>query len=85
MSWYPMDMGWWSAAAMAFWVIVFAGLLVAGTVALITLTSGDRHNAAHIRPSEEAERVLAARFARGDIDESEYRNRLTTLREHSGR
>lgn len=37
-------------------------------------TAGDR----------DAERILAERFARGEIDESEYRSRLSVLRSGNG-
>jgi uncharacterized membrane protein len=36
-------------------------------------------------PTATPEQVLAARFARGEIDETEYRARLAVLRDHARR
>ena len=68
--WWGGDWGWgaWLAMAvmmLAFWALVFwAGL---------TLARSDRR-----RPDSEA--ILGERFARGDIDDDEYRRRRELLR-----
>jgi putative membrane protein len=57
--------------------LVVLGLLAAGAVALARFSAA--------RPAQrpgEPERLLALRFARGEIDEQEYRSRLAALRDH---
>lgn len=69
--------GWWIMALMflLFWV---------GVVSLVIylLRRGQaRNNADRIRPAHhDAERILAERFARGEIDEEEYLKRRAALR-----
>ncbi|MGW4825190.1 SHOCT domain-containing protein [Streptomyces sp. NPDC004227] len=66
-------------------MILFWGLLVVGIIALTRYLTG----AGRSHPpgesgwgSRRAEDLLAERFARGEIDEDEYKRRLTLLREH---
>lgn len=77
MNWYGNSMSGWGYALMAVGTVLFWGLLVLGVVALIRYL-GRRDRPTDTRPA--AEHVLAERFARGDIDESEYRQRLDVLR-----
>lgn len=75
----------WLGAAIgmiAFWGLV----LFLGALAFRALTSGNHTHAAddaddaRARPSPADPRlILAARFARGEIDEDEYRHRLAAL------
>jgi putative membrane protein len=53
------------------------GLLVVGVVALLRR----RARSTSVEPRRTAEELLAERFARGDIDEEEYRRRRDVLRE----
>jgi putative membrane protein len=78
MFWYDHDMGWWGYAGMGIGVILVWGLLIAGIIALVVFISGDRKTP-DAPPSPE--QVLAARFARGEITETEYRDRLAVLRD----
>jgi putative membrane protein len=57
------------------WMVVFWGALLAAAVYLIRR----RPTRADARPSAEA--MLAERYARGEIDADEYRQRRTVLRE----
>ncbi|OIN80989.1 SHOCT domain-containing protein [Mycobacterium malmoense] len=86
MFWYDHDMGWWGWAGMGIGMVLFWVLLIAGIVALIVYTSGDRQDR-RIPPGTTSmaspEQLLAARFARGEIDETEYRDRLAVLRDHA--
>jgi putative membrane protein len=77
MMWWPGGIGWgWGAMTIS--MVLFWGLLILGGVLLVRAVN---------RPSDGAsspgwptpEQVLAERFARGDIDEEEYRRRLATL------
>lgn len=61
-------------------------LLIAAVAALFIVLVGDRR-----RPStppttmpQTPEQILAARFARGEIGESEFRDRLAVLQTHQG-
>jgi putative membrane protein len=88
MFWYDHNMGWWGWAGMGIGMVLFWALLIAGIVALVAYISGDRQDR-QIRPdtapTASPEQVLAARFAHGEINETEYRDRLAVLREHAHR
>ena len=82
MYWYGNGMSGWGYALMTVSMVLFWALLIAGVVTLVrylgrstqpTLTSPPPHR-------HTPEQVLAERFARGDIDDDEYRRRLDTLR-----
>jgi putative membrane protein len=77
MFWYDQDMGWWGYAGMGVGMLLFWVLLVVGIVALVRFVAGDRQPHA---PA--AEQILAARFARGEISETEYHDRLAVLHAH---
>ncbi|HEX6674615.1 MAG TPA: SHOCT domain-containing protein [Actinomycetes bacterium] len=78
MMWGWNGWSWWGALLMMFSMVAFWGLLIWGIVALFRRPGDGRHE----RP--DPERILAERFAAGEIDEEEYRRRLDTLRS-SGR
>jgi putative membrane protein len=75
-----MDGGWWWVMGIG-WLVFL--LLIALLVWLLV-----RHFTANTPPTgghaatSNAEEVLAERFARGEIDADEYRQRLDVLREH---
>jgi len=71
MYWFGTDIGGWGYILMIISMAAFWGLLITGFVLLTR--SDDRSEPA-------PEHLLAQRFARGDIDEAEYRDRLVTLR-----
>jgi putative membrane protein len=65
--------------AMAFMMLVFWSVVVAAAVALLRRPShvhGDPPRPTH----HDAERILGERFARGEIDESEFTSRRDALR-----
>lgn len=78
MYWYDHNMGWWGYAGMGIGMVLFWGLIVAGIVALVIYVSGDKQIP---QPPPSPEQILAARFARGEISETEYRDRLAILRD----
>ena len=78
MFWYDHDMGWWGYAGMGIGMVLFWALIVAGIVALVLYVAGDRRTQ---QPPQSANEILAARFARGEISETEYRDRLAILRD----
>ena len=74
MGWYGHGMGAWAwTFAGLFWVVMI-GLIVLGTVAVLTARS-------HVGNSrdESATEILDRRFARGDIDEESYRAHRAAL------
>ncbi|MGH9249617.1 MAG: SHOCT domain-containing protein [Acidimicrobiales bacterium] len=80
MMWYGDGMGGWGFVLMAVSTVVFWGVLIAGGIALfryLNRTAG-QPGGGETRPTPE--RLLAERFAGGEIDEDEYRRRLDTLR-----
>jgi putative membrane protein len=67
-------------------MVLFWVLLIAGIVALVAYITGDRQDRRippDITSTASPEQVLATRFARGEINETEYRDRLAVLREHA--
>jgi len=67
-------------------MVLFWALLIAGIVALVAYINGDRQDRRippGITATASPEQMLAARFARGEINETEYRDRLAVLREHA--
>jgi putative membrane protein len=80
MFWYDHDMTWWGYASMGVGMVLFWGLLITGIVVLIRYATVDQQRS----PKEASpEQVLAGRFARGEISDTEYRDRLAVLRDHS--
>ncbi len=82
MYWYGSGMSGWGYALMTVSMVLFWGLLIVGVVALVRYFGRTPQHTAfspnHYRLTPE--QVLAERFARGEIDEDEYRTRLETLR-----
>jgi putative membrane protein len=71
-----MGGGWWWVMGIGW--LIFLGLLVTLAYLLVRHSTG-RAGGGQERQSR-AEDLLAERFARGEIDESEYRARRDTLR-----
>jgi putative membrane protein len=67
-------MGWWMLVPLLLLLLV---LVVSAVWASAASTGGRPGSRA---PREELEGILAERFARGEIDEEEYRRRLDVLR-----
>lgn len=85
--WYDGNgWGWGAWLVMALMMVAFWGLLIVGLVALVRYVGGPR-DGAHVKPAgpapgpDRAQDVLAERFARGEIDEDEYRRRRAVLQE----
>jgi putative membrane protein len=69
MSWGG-DWGWGAALAMAAMMAAFWALLIWAVLTVTRRADSDR----------DSESILAERFARGDIDDAEYRQRRDLLR-----
>ncbi|MDI9914431.1 hypothetical protein [Rhodococcus sp. IEGM 1379] len=81
----------WGYVLMFVGMALFWGLLILGIFLLIRYAGhgpaesgsksfGGSPSARFPPPRHSAEQLLAERFARGEIDETEYRSRLTVLR-----
>jgi putative membrane protein len=84
MMWYDADWGWGGWALMTvgmvlFWVVVITAVVLA--VRYLAAPRGTAASPTGYTPTR-AEDVLAERFARGEIDEDEYRQRVALLREN---
>jgi len=82
MDWYDRSYGMtgWDWVAMTIGLVLVLGLLVLGGVLLARSGRRPPDGSYPTPPDSSAERLLAERFARGEIDEDEYRRRLATLR-----
>jgi putative membrane protein len=61
--------------------VLFWALVIAGIVVLVRyLGRTGRASSGQTRSPGRAEAILAERFAQGEIDEEEYRRRLSVLR-----
>lgn len=88
MFWSDHDMGGWGYAGMVIGMVLFWFLIIAGIIALIrfsTVATQPRVITAPQPSTESPEQVLAGRFARGEIDEPEYQQRLAVLRDAAPR
>jgi putative membrane protein len=68
----------WGYLMMGLGMIVFWGLLIAGIVVLVR-SFGGASRPSTPSPGPNPQQLLAERFARGEIDEREYRDRLAML------
>jgi putative membrane protein len=69
--WYADGWGWGGWLISAVTMLVLVGALVAAVVVLVRPAEGR---------TDSPERILADRFARGEIDEDEYQRRRHALR-----
>ena len=83
MYWHNGGMNGWGWFGMSLGMVLFTALLVvAGVLAFRALDRSATHPAPPPSPGRTApERLLAERFARGEIDDQEYRQRLAALRD----
>jgi putative membrane protein len=73
--------GWGPGAwiAMAFVMLAFWTIIVGAIIAIVRSGHSPRNESARGR-LHDAERILAERFARGEIDADEYKHRTDVLR-----
>ncbi|MFB7242033.1 hypothetical protein CW362_07060 [Streptomyces populi] len=87
MFWYGHDPNGWGWFTMSVGMILFWTVLIVFAVLLFRAVSRPTDGGAgagHTGPGAAPERLLAERFARGEIDEEEYRSRLAVLRSGDG-
>ena len=84
MYWYGSGMSGWGYGLMTVSMILFWGAVIFGIMALVRYFGRSGQLAAAPPQSAESapspERLLAERFARGEMGEEEYRQRLAVLR-----
>lgn len=74
----------WDGASWWWWFLMSGGMLLFwGFVAWVVLQLARRDD--QDARASDPEALLAARFARGEVDAEEYRQRLDILRERDGR
>ena len=76
MWWYGPGMNGWGYGLMTVSMVLFWALIIFGMVALIRYL-GRAGQVATVRPTPQ--QLLNERFARGEIDEDEYRRRLDVM------
>lgn len=73
--------GWSGWAVMTVLMVAFWAVVITLVVMAIRYLTADRVHSAG-PPASQAQGLLAERYARGEIDDDEYRQRLALLREH---
>jgi putative membrane protein len=85
MMYWDGNMGVWGYILMGVSFVLFWGAIITALVLLArSLGAGGRRYDGGAASAGVAEHLLAERFARGEIDESEYTTRLTVLRRGHG-
>jgi putative membrane protein len=80
MYWGGDGMHWWGYLLMSLSMVVFWGLVIGGIIALVRYL-GRQPEQSQTQPVQPTpEQILAERFARGELDEEEYRRRVDALR-----
>lgn len=79
MMYWGDGMGGWAYVLMSVSMVLFWVLVVGGIVLLVRFLGSDRRAPAPPPDATDPRRVLATRFARGDINEDDYRQRLEVL------
>jgi putative membrane protein len=81
MFWYGNGLGGWGYALMTISMVLFWALVIAGVVALSRYSGRDNRGPVdQLGKSPDPEELLAQRFARGEIDEQDYHQRLDVIR-----
>lgn len=82
--WHHGGWGWGGWILMALVMVIFWAAVITAVVLAIRYLAGEgsQRNQASAGSARPAEDVLAQRYARNEIDDDEFRQRLTLLREH---
>jgi putative membrane protein len=79
MMYWGSGMGSWGYVLMTVSMLLFWGLLITGVVLLVRYVAGERRQPPLPAGGPDPRTVLAERFARGEINEDDYRQRLKVL------
>ena len=80
MFWYGDHMSGWGWVLGGIGMVAFWGLIITGIVLFIRSSGSGTQPPNQQSAPPTPEQLLAARFARGEIDETEYTGRLAALR-----
>ena len=80
MNWYGHGIGGWGYGLTALIMILFWAAVIYAIVALVRYARPNGAQSGEPVQPPTPERLLAERFARGEIDQDEYHQRLTSLR-----
>jgi putative membrane protein len=83
MFWYHGGMTGWGWFVMSLSTLLFWAVLIAASVLLFRAMNRVPRDVHHPGAWNTPQQLLAERFARGEIDEDEYRRRLSVLRDES--
>jgi len=79
---YDHDMGWWGYAGMGIGMVLFFSLILIAVVAAVVFVRSDRSSrSVSTTGSPSPQNILEWRFARGEIDATEFRERTAVLQE----
>ena len=83
MNWYGNGMNGWGYGLMTISMLLFWALVITGVVVVVRYLSRHGGLTSNAQPGHRTpEQILSERFARGDIDDEEYRQRTEVLRSH---
>jgi len=77
--WGNGQWGWWAWVPMTIMMVVFLAVVVWAVIMLTHLWTSRTPYHDHAQHSTDSRRILDERFARGEIDEEEYRTRRDLL------
>ena len=81
MNWYGNGMNGWGYGLMMVGMLLFWVLVVAAVVVAVRYLGNHDGRTSNAPPAQRTpEQILAERFAHGDIDDQEYRQRADVLR-----
>lgn len=76
---YGYGMGGWGWIFMSLGTLAFVGLIALAVWAVLHTTNSGSSGARTAPGADSAREILAQRYARGEIDDQEYQQRLYTL------
>ena len=82
MMWYGSNGGWGGWLLMTIAMVLFWALIITAVVLIVRYLVSQRLTGTSAVSARTPEEVLAERYARGEIDDDEYRRRLALLRQN---
>ena len=77
---YGNGMSGWGYALMIAALLVVVGLVITGVLVLVRSGAAARRPVTDQMRRQDSERILEQRFARGEVDQDEFRSRMDVLR-----
>ena len=82
MMWFGSNGGWGGWLLMTIAMVLFWALIITAVVLIVRYLVSQRLTGTSAVSARTPEEVLAERYARGEIDDDEYRRRLALLRQN---